>query len=137
MEPEEKDAVWDLLKKAEKRPDVSPTFAQDVARKARQMGRPKAGLFARLFGSEVGEFNFLRPAAALGAIAALAIAIISLSGGPQTPDNPEVATPEPEMSSPLLDEFEEEIVALEQFDSLLMANNVNDLADEEIAMLLY
>ena len=71
MKSEEQDAVWDLLGKAEKRPDVSPTFAQDVARKARQMGKPKVGLFARLFGSEVDELNLLRPAAALGVIAAV------------------------------------------------------------------
>ena len=138
MKSEEQDAVWDLLGKAEKRPDVSPTFAQDVARKARQMGKPKVGLFARLFGSEVDELNLLRPAAALGVIAAVAIAIVALSGGPKDTPPPVAETPDaPAVSSPLMQEFEEEIVALEQFDSLLMANNVSELADEDIAMLLY
>ena len=147
MNPEENDALWKLLGDAERKPDISPTFAQNVTREARQLGKPKGGFWQNLFASNRGDgWGWARPALAAGGLAAVVIAAIVLLDGDKTapqsdpgvvenisPNVPESGTSE----DPVLNSFESEIERLEQFDALLTVTDVDDLADAEIAMLLF
>jgi len=142
MNPEENDALWKLLGKAGQAPKISPTFAQDVARKARQMGQPEGGFLQRLLSFEIGGgSSWVRPTAAFAALAAILITAVFLINDhtdalevvEHPPVVPEVIAPE----DPVLEVFEGEMEMIDQFDALLTVGDVDDLADEEIAMLLF
>ncbi len=145
MNPDENDALWNLLGKAGGKPDVSPTFAQDVTRQVRQLGAPKAGFWRSLFLLPDGAgWNLPRSAAVAGSLAILIFAAISLSpDNPSLPQNPDGITKiespsSPELiADPILDVIGDEIERIDHFDSLLTVGDVDDLADEEIAMLLF
>lgn len=145
MNPEEhQDPVWQLLAKA-KRPEVRPDFASSVLAAAKAAGREStSGASAKV----VASFPFRRRMMlAGGAIAAAALIVWGLLSVlrpvPSTPEqttvkNTVTKSPVGNDNDPIVDDesLEQELVAVDGFNSLIAEDDPSKLSDAELLALL-
>jgi hypothetical protein len=140
MEFNDKDPVWQLLKKSEPR-KASGAFAQNVSRAVRQLGdesQSEKSSWLAIF--------FSKPVLATGAAFAIAIGMFfAFSGDPATDQSPGGAAiaevspnPPSEISLPTVaEQIAEEFEVVTYVDEFLAVGDPSELNDEALAELLF